>query len=227
MLKILLNNMNFDRPWAADTMQELLSPDMTVGILELGENDLFENGDLLFREETGRERRLMRPFRRIGFLPGNIRILHATDLELYDPAEWLPGIDVLFVCGSDAVECRNRMADLGLDRIEDIFDGILIAVGAAASVCAETCAVYYEGGWFEEIEGLGLIRGFDLDMQYTEDASHIGRLIRLLESRGRTIIVCPEEGGILMAGNEMALIGSAFAADYEDLDELYALNELQ
>ena len=108
-----------------------------------------------------------------------------------------------------------RIEDLGLDLSG--YRGILIGLSAGASIMPE----YYCQDAPVLRKGLGLSRGFLLDMHWQADEYHTGRVIHMLETQDLPVICIPEDGGVLEEEGRFLLFGSAFAVTDRDLDRLY------
>ena len=58
MINILLNQSNFDEPWAQDSMQEILDPSQRILILPLSYNEGWINDSAQWTHYYGRNRKL-------------------------------------------------------------------------------------------------------------------------------------------------------------------------
>ena len=228
MTAILLNQTNFDQAWAAETLYELIRPGMKVCILPLAYEEGWASDAEIFQDRfsEGSEyyEDLRRPFLSYGIKQKDI---YFADCHREEPEELEHDIrrsDILCVVGNDPEECMLRMEDLGLIRTIRNYPGLLITISEASKILLEE---YYrtpdEDHEFEYRDGLGLLSGFDLDTHYFEDVFHLGGIIRALEEKGRSIAILPDKGGILLDHGNMELLGNAFIAGPDDLDEIYQL----
>ena len=81
-----------------------------------------------------------------------------------------------------------------------------------------------EDSWYGvEREGLGVLSGFHLLMNYREEPEQLQTIIRCLETGDESVIIVPEQGGVMFDYGNIELLGNAFIADERDLDELYSL----
>ncbi len=163
---------------------------------------------------------LQRPLKAYGMKPDQIRILNQTDLEPEMFARILQHSDVLVLSAQNAAQACRILEDHGLASLLRKYHGLLIGIGAGAEVLLDTV----EDSWYGvEREGLGVLSGFHLMMNYSEEPEQLAQIIRYLETRDEAVIIVPEQGGVLFDYGNIELLGSAFAADERDLDELYSL----
>ena len=70
---------------------------------------------------------------------------------------------------------------------------------------------------------MNYIQGVDLVMDYQETDEYLKYIIETIEDRNRKVLICPKDGGVLLTDTSTELLGSAFIADQNDLDEIYRL----
>ncbi|MDO5121776.1 MAG: hypothetical protein Q4D46_06800, partial [Erysipelotrichaceae bacterium] len=122
--------------------------------------------------------------------------------------------------------CMERLDDLCLISAIRSCSGIVMGLSAGSKIQQEAYFKTIDDDMeFSYRQGLGLLHGFDLDTHYVQDVFHIMGIIRSLETQNLPVVVMPEKGGIVISGNQFALMGEAFVADERDLDELYLLLE--
>ena len=227
MIQILLNKTNFDGEWAAQTLYSLFSKDMKVVILPLssktGWASDYEDWSDRFQYGSEYNKDLVRPFLRYGISRKNITILNHFDEDEEHLNYVLNNADVICLSGDNPVDSLNCLLDLNIISTLMNFDGILITLGAAASIQSEFFPVYDGLGSFSEKEGLGVLQGVDLEMDYQETDEHLKHIIQTVEDRNRKVIICPKDSGILLTDTHTELLGNAFIADENDLDEMYNL----
>ena len=124
----------------------------------------------------------------------------------------------------EALGTYNCLLDLNILNVLSNYDGISIFLSGAASVLSEYFPVYddaYET--FITYDGLNYIQGVDLVMDYQETDEYLKYIIETIEDRNRKVLICPKDGGVLLTDTSTELLGSAFIADQNDLDEIYRL----
>ena len=225
-MNILLNETNFDQDWAAETLVDILKPQLQVLILPLSGNYGWSSdaADWQDRFERGSDYHydLMRPFRSYGIPKDHISFLNCFDEEPETAAQKLKASDLVFLVGEDPDDCMNSLEDMGLVQALQNYRGIVMGASAGAKIQLEQ---YYrtldDEMLFDYHPGLGLVSGFDLESHYEEDPFHLTGIIRALESGSSSVIVLPRQGGALISGANIDLLGDAFIATANDLDELY------
>lgn len=233
MQVLLVNKTNYDQDWAAETLIDVIRPDMRALIMPLSYDEGWSSDAGLFQDVFARgsdyHYDLERPLRSYGIPEKNIRWI---DFHRDDPSvirEQIAKADILCLVGSDPMECMERIEDLGLKDALVHYRGILIAVSAASKILQD---MYYatmdESEDFHYEEGLGILSDVDLDIHYFEDRYHLAGIIHSLEERGVPQIILPDTGGVLIDSGHVNLLGNAFVADVKDLDEVYELyNEVR
>ncbi|MDO4194127.1 MAG: hypothetical protein Q4D24_12545 [Erysipelotrichaceae bacterium] len=230
MINILLNSTNFDQEWAGQTLISILKPHMKTVILPLSYDYGWASDadDWRIRYESGSDYTydLLRPFRAYGITEEDITLM---DYYSEDPDEMeyrIEHSDLLVLLGEDPNQCMERLDDLYLISAIRSYSGIVMGLSAGSKIQQEAYFKTIDDDMeFSYRQGLGLLHGFDLDTHYVQDVFHIMGIIRSLETQNLPVVVMPEKGGIVISGNQFALMGEAFVADERDLDELYLLLE--
>ncbi|MBR0478703.1 MAG: hypothetical protein IJJ24_06370 [Solobacterium sp.] len=220
MIRLYLCGTNYDGVWASDVLPEILGGRMKAAVLPLsydyGWSSDAAEWSVQFSEDSMFRYDLKRPLVSFGIPEKNIRWIDHFRMEGFEPDDY----DVLVLAGEDPAECMMRMEDLGLDL--QSYRGILIGLSAGASIMAERFSLFSEDSpVFELLPGLGLSRGFLLDMHWQEDEYHLRNVIYMLETQDLPVICIPEDGGLLEEEGQFLLFGSAFAVTDRDLDRLY------
>ncbi len=232
MTYILTNDTNYGQNWAKEMLEDVIRPGMKAVILPLsydyGWASDARDWQIRYEESGNYHYDLFRPLLGYGLKRKDIRIL---DQYGDDPADMVTVIgrsDILVLVGEDPDDCMLRIEDLGLYDVIRGYGGIVIGLSAGAKIMQESYYVTPDDGMpFRYREGLGLAGGFDLDIHYRQDLYHLAGIIRSLETQQLPLIVLPERSGILILGDEVILMGEAFAAQPKDLDELYRLYEAE
>ena len=226
MTHILLNINNFDEPWAYGTLENFLNPDTKVLILPLSYDDGWINDAFEWKEKYGRGsaeyKDIVRPFRSYGIKERSIRWINYYEDDHESCVRKISEADVLFFTGGYPGWMLQRLYDLGImDAIRE-FDGIIMGTSAGAMIQLDEFHLTPEEDYeFQYYEGLGLLSGFDIDVHYEENLTHIEAIIRTIEDTGRAVICMPNQGGVFIDGDHFELLGGSFVLDSDDLDELY------
>ncbi len=233
MAYILLNSTDFDQPWAADTLREVILPGMRAVILPLsydyGWASDADDWRLRYDDESLYRYDLYRPLSAYGIPAADIRILDYYSDEPETMARLIRQADVLVLAGEDGDMCMERIEDLGLKQVLRQYTGVMIGLSAGALILP---GVYYqikdgrnEAFYFRE--GIGAAGGFAAVPHYRQDAACLCGIVRALEEGSLPLVILPEKSGFLIQGSQIAFLGEAFAADMNDLDELYRLLEAE
>lgn len=230
MVHILLNINNFDEPWAYGTLENYLKPDTKVLILPLSYDDGWINDAFEWKEKYGwgaaEHKDIVRPFRSYGIKERSIRWINYYEDDHETAAKKIKWADVLFFTGGYPGWMLQRLYDFGI--FEDIinFDGVIMGTSAGAMIQFDEFHLTPEEDYeYQYYEGLGLLSGFDIEVHYEEDLNHITSIIRCIEDTGKPVIAMPNEGGLLIDGENFELLGGSFVLEEGDLDDLYGAYE--
>lgn len=225
---LLANRTNFDQDWAQEAVSQMLGPAVNVALMPLSQDEGWASDARLFRERfaSGSEYRddLLRPFRAYGIPPSQVHWLDYHDVTRAGMEAVLARCDVLCLVGDDPEACMHRIEDLDLKETLSSWTKNLIGISAGAEILMPSFFPLLTDSCLPQ-EGLGLVAGLDLDTHYEENAAHLKAVIRRLEDNVRPQIILPEKGAVLLDGSRMDLLGEAFAAGPQDLDEIYNLYE--
>ena len=227
---LLVNKTNYDQDWAAESLIDVIRPDMHALILPLAYDQGYSSDADIYRERfsQGSAYRydLERPLRSYGIPQENISFLDYYKDSGNVMRDKIRKSEIVCLVGNDPMECMQRIEDLDLESTLKNYDGVLIAVSAAAKILQD---LYYdtldEDKYFHYEQGLGILSGVDLDIHYMEDKFHLEGIIHSLQERAVPQIIMPEIGGALIDRGNINLLGNAFLADGKDLDEVYSLYE--
>ncbi len=228
MTVILLNKTNFDRDWAAETLADVIRKNMRIVMLPLSYDEGWSSDRNVwadrFSEESEYYEDLIRPFLSYGISRDHISFIDQHEDDAETAKRKLAGTDLLCVFGYDSNDCMDRLEDMGIIELIRNYHGILMGISAGSKIITDR---YYhtldDQHGFAYREGIGRLSGFDIDIHYFEDEYHLAGIIRCLEEGDRPVLIMPDQGGALISGDSAELLGNAFIADYNDLDELYQL----
>lgn len=233
MINVLLNLSNFDQPWAYETLHDVLNASQRVLIIPLSYNEGWINDAQEWRRCYGRGNKyyeeLARPFRSYGIKDSQMKWINYFEDDHESSVRKIRSSDVLFFTGGYPDWMMQRLYDLDIQEEIRQYDGVVMGTSAGALIQLEEYHLSPDDDYeFQYQNGLGLLKGFDMDVHYQGDEAHISSIIRSLEDRGQPVLACPNQGGALISGDNVDLMGDAFIANPEDLDELYDIyNEVR
>lgn len=228
MIQILVNQTNFDGNWAAETLYSLFNPNQKVLIIPLTENNGYASDQTAWRDQFSENSEhyedVIRPFIRYGIPRKNIKIFDIFDDYTEHIKNYIKKFDIVCLIGEDELGCYSTLLDFNFNSILKDYDGILVAIGPAATPLTETFPTYDENmGLYAEYDGLGFFEGIDLVMNYVQSDEMLQYISAIIEMHGQKVLVCPKNSGILLTDTSTELFGEAFIADQKDLDEIYNL----
>lgn len=228
MVNILLSDTNFDSAWAYPSLQGYLKKDADVYVIPLEASEGYSSDEEEWEhqyQKGGRTyEKIMQAFRNYLIPDENVRFFnhHQDTKQQVDKA--LHKADIIYLYGNDAEHMMTRLHDLDLERSLLQYNGIIMSNHAGSEMMMESFESRYE--WEEEeIRGLGLLRGFALMSDYVEDASHLAKLIRNIEVKGKAVFAFGKDGGLIIDHGQYELLGNAFSVTDNDLDAIYRAYE--
>ena len=217
---LIANRTNYDAPWAADFLRSLFHPGMKAVILPPIEQEGWASERDAWLAEFGRDSDhrydMERPLRSYGIR--EFVWWDGDSLSLEHLFSEIEEADVLVIFGDDPHPCMRMLEDTGLDEAVKQFDGVLVVLSEAAQIVTARF-----GERYEMQEGLGLIQGASLCMHYDESEAQMRKMIHTLETQEPHVLVLSDRSGVYFEEGHIELLGDAFIAEEEDLEELYAL----
>lgn len=131
--------------------------------------------------------------------------------------------DILVLVGQNAGKMMRDLEDCGLDFLVQHFQGVKLFVGMAAMLSMQ--AFYDTTYGYEQLQGLGNQTDYCIHPCYQEEYEQLEVLIHVLQTNQKPILVLPKRSGAIFINQEVVLIGEAFFANHDDLDELYQLKQ--
>lgn len=226
MINILLNAMDFDGTWAYSALSRYLRPHMKTVILPLS----YQEGWLMDAEEwrtryargTDDYELLVRPFRSYFIQDQDITWINEQEDDPDTALMKLQDADIIYLSGAYPDWMMERIEDLDLSDTIRNFDGIIMGSRAGALIQLDQYHLTHDENYeFGYAEGLGLLSGFDLENAFEASEAHLEAVIRSIEERGNPVVCCPAGSGMVVKDGSYELLGGAFTADSDNLDDLY------
>ena len=224
MINLIFHENNFDAEWAYESLRNILTPDKQVLVFPLFFNEEWsedlENFEHRYRKGSRAYEKIAAPFRNYLFKDDHLHFLTLNQEDAQSLKTKIANTDILYLIGNNPVTMMEVIEDYGLQKTLLEYDGIVIGNAAGSTVMMDEFLPDEE--WDREKKpGIGYLRGFMLDAGYEEDAYHLQKIIRSLQEEGKAVFGCPKNGGILIQDGHYELLGDAFAADDNDLDNIY------
>lgn len=226
MTNILLNASDFDGAWAYGTLSRYLKPHMKAAVLPLSYHEGWASDagewHTRYRKGTDDYELLVRPFRSYFIQDQDIIWINEQEDDAETALRKIEGADVIYLSGAYPDWMMDRLEELELLDVLRDFSGIIIGHHGGAMIQLEefhtTASDDYE---FSYRDGIGLISGMDVETKFEVDEQHLEAVIRSLEEKGNPVVCLPEKSGIVIDGENWQLLGKAFTAGLENLDDLY------
>ena len=212
MVNVLLNYYNFDGDWARPHLEKIFSKKPRVLILPLAYRETQANDLDSFLSVYGKGGEkydnILRPFLSYGYTEQEIAWL--TPYDGSNHVEQVQGADLLFFTGGMPEKAIARMQQLGIADAVKHFKGTVMGASAGAMLQLETYHItpdedYAEYGVWH---GLALVNGIDLEVHYLATDIQQQCTARALQETGLPVYQMWHEGGLLVDGNKITVMGS-------------------
>ncbi|MCM1194937.1 MAG: peptidase S51 [Firmicutes bacterium] len=210
MVNILLNYYNFDGEWARPLLDKYVGNKKVLIIpLAFRESQVWDNDSWLSVYGKGGEKfdNVIRPFLAYGYSEAEIDWLNC-----YDNRDYLSRIDnasLLFFTGGMPEKAIRRMNELNITSAVKNFDGVIMGASAGAMLQLDVYHITPDEDYdrYETHRGLGLVKGFDLEVHYLAT-----ELQRECSARAAVELNLPvyrmwHEGGIVVDGGAVTVVG--------------------
>lgn len=239
-MNILLNINNFSDEFAYDTLKHFIKPYMKVLIVPLSyHEDWIKNErdfDSHYLKGKDEYEDIAKEFRNYGIKDRNIQIVHYYRDSRRKIRSKFYNADIIFLTGGYPDRFLYRIDQLNIREFICSFKGIVMGTSAGAMIQFDKYHVTpeEEGQDYEYHEGLGLLSGFDIEVHYEDSFEHLASLITDLQLHPIPIFALPNEGGMIVDGDDYMLLGKAFEVNPSDidfmqqeLDEIVYLEEME
>lgn len=226
---LLVNETDFSQAWAKEHLKDRICADMSVLLLPLSYNEGWASDELDWKDKFEGTKthfdELSRPFLSYGISTKKIHWLNYYDFDFEFAKKQMRKCDILVIISEDACDAMEQIDALELSDLISSFDGLIIGMSAGAKILQSDffSPLSEFNSTFQYYDGLGLLSGFDLDMNYVENKYHVRNIIHSLEEHTNSVVVLPKNSALFIAEDHIDLLGQAFIADDRDLDELYGL----
>ena len=220
MEHVLLNTHKLNEPWLFSFLYEYLNEDKKVLYFILDGyssfSDDYRSIEDIYQKGSKDYDELVMPLLTYKINQKNISFLFRNENSLEKLKEVKDKYDVLILYGNNEIYFLEKEYE---ELLKD-YKGLVIGINEGSNIQFEE---YYR---FDEdtssYEGLGLLKGFVVDISYKKDEIHLENIIRLLEEKYDEIVCLPDSsGGFYISEGYIELLGEAFILKDDNMDELY------
>ncbi|MBQ0066271.1 MAG: Type 1 glutamine amidotransferase-like domain-containing protein [Firmicutes bacterium] len=223
-MNILLNINNFSDEFAYDTLKEIIHPDMKVLIIPFSYHESWIDNAREFNKHylPGKDEYedIVKEFLNYGIKRKNIKILHYYWDSNRKCRNKIYNADIIFLTGGYPDRFLYRIDQKNIRKSIQKFPGIVMGTSAGAMIQFDKYHVTpeEEGQEYEYHEGLGLLSGFDIEVHYEDSFLHLSGLITDLKLHNTPIFALPNNGGMIVDGEDYCHLGDAFEIGAEDIE---------
>lgn len=208
---ILINYYNFDGEWARPHLEKLLKNRPRVLILPLAyrEKQAWDNESWLciYGKHGEKYGNVICPFLAYGYGEEELDWLNP-----YSDSDFLSQVEqaqMLFFTGGMPEKAIARLADLGLTKAVENFDGIVAGASAGAMLQLDRYHITPDDDYDEYgiWRGLGLVKGFDLEVHYLASPLQDECASRAHREHGLPVYKMWHEGGLLVQNGVVTVMG--------------------
>ncbi len=215
MTNILLNYYNFDGSWTQGKLEKFFT-DKRVTVIPLAyrEKDIWDAASWQKIYGKGGEKydNILRPFLSYGLREKDIRWLnyYETDVDFH---EIIARSEVLFFTGGMPEKAIRRLYDLGIAEDVKNFNGVVAGASAGAMLQLDKYHITPDEDYdsYQICSGLGLVKGIDLEVHFLDTDIQNECTKRALVDLKRPVYQMWHEGGLLVEGDKVTLLGNVHA----------------
>lgn len=211
MINVLLNYYNFEGAWARPHLEKYVQNKRVLIIpLAYRESQAWDNASWQAIYGKGGEKyaNILAPFLAYGYTEQDIDWLNYYDDR--DHAQQIKNASLLFFTGGMPEKAIRRMDELGITSEIKKFDGVIMGASAGAMLQLDIYHITPDDDYdhYEVCRGLGLVKGFDLEVHYESTDLQNECTSRAVAELKIPIYQMRHEGGVIVDGERVTAIGS-------------------
>lgn len=210
MINVLLNYYNFDGEWARLYLQNIVT-DKRVLIIPLAfrESQAWDNcsWQSVYGKHGEKYDNILKPFLEYGYAESDIDWLNCYDNK--DHVKQIQNASLLFFTGGMPEKAIRRMEELGITDAVRNFNGVVMGASAGAMLQLELYHITPDEdyGSYEICRGLGMVRGFDLEVHYLATDLQNECTDRAVKQLGLPVYQMRHEGGLIVQNGTITVMG--------------------
>ncbi len=210
MINVLLNYYNFDGEWARPYLQNIVT-DKRVLIIPLAfrESQAWDNASWqsVYGKHGEKYDNILKPFLEYGYAESDIDWLNCYDDK--DHAKQIQNASLLFFTGGMPEKAIRRMEELGITDAVLNFNGVVMGASAGAMLQLELYHITPDEDYesYEICRGLGMVRGFDLEVHYLATDLQNECTDRAVKQLGLPVYQMRHEGGLVVQNGTITVMG--------------------
>lgn len=215
-MNILVSKVNFDEPWAYNTLKQWVTADLRVAVLPLSfwDAEVYspDTWNQVYQPDGKYYKEIARVFSGFGIHARRITFINYFKDNALTIKRVLDASDILFLPGGAPDLTMKRIFEMGIADFLRAYRGIVIGCSAGAMVQCNlfhiTPNLFYPD--FCHQDGLGMLpKDIGVEVHYVPDDTHIEYLQRTVRETGRTILLLDNHSGAVFLNGEWVLMGNA------------------
>lgn len=224
MTNILLNSFRIAQPWCCDMLAPYIRPSDRVLVFPLAFRELEITSTQEWNNRYDKTSGFMAKgfaaeFSKYGIEIDQITwVNYFTDNQDYITAK-IAESNILYFSGGLPHLMMERLQEKGvIDAIRG-FNGLVMGDSAGALIQLDTYHVTPDQDYpeYAYYDGLGLLRGFDVEVHYCGSAEREQSINRCCIEKGIPVYAMPEQGGILVENGIIKPFGETVAFSNDDI----------
>lgn len=210
MVNVLLNYYNFDGAWARPHLEKyVIGKKVLIIPLAYRESQAWDNASWQAIYGKGGEKyaNIIAPFLAYGYKEEEIDWLNYYDSRGH--VSQIQNASLLFFTGGMPEKAIRRIKELGITSAIKSFGGVVMGASAGAMLQLETYHVTPDDDYdhYEVCNGLGLVKGFDLEVHYLNTDLQNECTNRAVAELGLPVYQMWHEGGLLVDDGKITVMG--------------------
>lgn len=214
MINILLDMFNIDAPWLKPALQQYILPTHRVAVVAFAFGDdilTAADWDTMYHPESGKYyHSVVDGLLSYGIPLENIRIINYIADSPAEAADIIKNSDIVYFTGGLPHRMYERIIEFGIDKVLADYHGIVMGFSAGADIQLAEYHLSPDKDYpdFVYYPGLGMQRGYYVEVHYEADPIQDAAIQRVLRERRQPVFALKfNSGALITCGSEVQPIG--------------------
>lgn len=213
-MNVLLSSYDFHEKWAQEIMEPLLNEKMKVAVIPFSfdkkEIKTIEDYDFHYGSHGKHIPYILRPFHYYGIK--DIQFVDYFRDDLSTAQKKVLAADIIFLTGGLPDQYLKRLQEFKLDSIIKASNALIIGASAGAMIQFDNYHITPDDDYFayQYQNGLGLVRGFEIEVHYCHSPIQDESIARVIEEKGLPTYTVANDGGLLVDKGRIKTFGNAY-----------------
>lgn len=215
-MNIMLDSLDFDKPWGFSYFKNIIKPDMKITYLPLAFHEDWISNESEWNSWYGRyagshHDMFTRPFLSFGIGEDNIEYVNYFIDDTRTATEKIKRSDIIIFAGGMPEKIVYRLKRMNLLQVIENYRGIIMGWSAGSMIQCEDYYISPDEDYPEYVrcQGLKGIRGFAVETHYQGYSQQIESINRYIRETGNNVYTTTHESAIIVDDGNVTLLGNA------------------